>query len=68
MRAQAFEQVVDAIEADEWQMLAAPVLEPILARASSDPEGLLRDLSSVYPDLNVGRRAERAPGARPFRR
>ena len=58
-RRPAIEQVVDAIEADEWQTLAAPVIEPILARAASNPEGLLRDLVSVYPDLDTEALTER---------
>ena len=58
-RRPAIEQVVDAIEADEWQSLAAPVIEPILARAATNPEGLLRDLESVYPDLKVDALTER---------
>ena len=58
-RRPAIEQVVDAIEADEWQTLAAPVIEPILARAATNPEGLLRDLEAVYPDLKVDALTER---------
>ena len=53
------EQVVDAIEADEWQSLAAPLVEPILARAASDPEGFLGELSSTYPDISVDGLTER---------
>ena len=55
----AIEQVVDAIEAGEWQSLAAPVIEPILARASRHPERFLYDLASVYPELDVGGLTER---------
>lgn len=58
-RQPAIERVVDAIEADEWQTLAAPVIEPILARAATNPEGLLRDLEAVYPDLKVDALTER---------
>ena len=58
-RRPGIEQGADAIEADEWQTLAAPIIEPILARAASDPEGLLDDLSSVYPDLKVDALTER---------
>ena len=58
-RRPGIEQGADAIEADEWQTQAAPIIEPILARAASDPEGLLDDLSSVYPDLKVDALTER---------
>ena len=58
-RRPAIEQVVDAIEADEWQTLAAPIIEPILARAATNPEGLLRDLEAVYPDMKVDALTER---------
>ena len=52
-RRAAIEQVVDAIEADEWESLAAPVIEPILARAARDPDGLLADLAAVRPDMDA---------------
>ena len=58
-RQPAIEQVVDAIEADEWDSLAAPVIEPILARAATNPEGLLRDLESAYPNMRVDALTER---------
>ena len=51
-RRDSINQVLDAIDADEWQSLAAPVIEPVLARASSDPEGLLDDLSVVRPEMD----------------
>ena len=41
------------------EVLAAPVIEPILARASNDPEEFLRDLSSVYLELNLDVLTER---------
>lgn len=44
---------------DEWQRLAAPVIEPILTQAASDPEGMLRDLAFVYPNLSVDALTER---------
>ena len=65
-RRPAIEQVVDAIEADEWQMLAAPVIEPILARAATNPEGLLARPGVGLPGPE-GRRADRAAGARAVR-
>ena len=49
----ALEQVLDAIDADEWQTLAAPLIEPILAQATSDPDGLLANLAALYPELDA---------------
>ena len=49
----ALEQALDAIDADEWQALAAPLIEPVLAKAASDPDGLLADLAALYPTLDA---------------
>ena len=49
----ALDQVLDAIDADEWQAMAAPLIEPILAKAASDPDGLLDDLAALYPELDA---------------
>ena len=45
--------MLDAIDADEWQTLAAPLVEPIIAKATSDPDGLLADLAALYPELDA---------------
>lgn len=55
----ALARVVEAIDADEWRSLAAPLVEPILARAADDPDGLLADLGSVYPALDADALTER---------
>lgn len=52
--AAVLEQVLDAIDADEWQALAAPLIEPVLAKAARDPDGLLADLAALYPELDAG--------------
>ena len=52
-------QVITAIEADEWRSLAGPLIEPILARAADDPDGLLTDLGSAYPTLDAHALTER---------
>ena len=52
-------RVVDAIDADEWQTLAAPLVEPVLRRAAEDPDALLADLAAVYPDLDTEALADR---------
>ena len=44
---------VDSIDGEEWRDLAAPLIEPILQRAKTDPEGLLDDLAEVYPELDA---------------
>lgn len=49
----ALDQVLDAIDADEWQAMAAPLIEPVLAKAASDPDGLLDDLAALYPELDA---------------
>ena len=52
-------EVVDAIDGDEWQALAAPIIEPVLARAKADPEGLLDDIASAYPEMDAEALTER---------
>ncbi len=53
------EQVMAAIDADAWDEMAAPMIEPVLRRAQEDPEALLSDLASVWPEMDVGELAER---------
>ena len=38
---------------DTWQELAEPLIKPILDQASSDPESLISDLASLYPELDA---------------
>lgn len=52
-------EVVEAIDGDEWQALAAPVIEPVLARAKADPEGLLDGIASAYPEMDAEALTER---------
>ena len=52
-------EVVDAIDGDEWQALAAPIIEPVLARAKADPEGLLDDIAAAYPEMDAEALTER---------
>ena len=58
-RLDALSQAIDAIDADEWQSLAAPLIEPILRRAETDPEGLLGDLAAIRPAMDVDALTER---------
>ena len=53
------EQVMAAIDADDWRSLAAPIIEPILQRARSDPAAFLVNLSAVRPDLDTRALTER---------
>ena len=52
-------RVIDAIDADEWLALAAPLIEPVLRRAEEDPDALLANLATAYPDLDTGELADR---------
>ena len=53
------ERVLNAIDADEWERLSAPVIRPILDRARTNPSALLRDIAAVYPDMDSDALAER---------
>ena len=53
------ERVMEAIDADDWRTLAAPLIEPILQRAQGDPETFLDDLAAIYPDLDADALTER---------
>ena len=44
--------VLDAIDADEWQAVAAPLIEPILLRARSEPEALMDDMADLWPEMS----------------
>ena len=50
---EALEQVVDAIDENEWEHLAAPLILPILKRAKSDPDSIAKDLASLYPEMDT---------------
>ena len=46
------ERALDAIDAQDWEELAKPLLSPILDKALSDPAGLMSDLAGLYPSLD----------------
>ncbi len=47
------EQALDAIDAQDWDALASPMIQPILDQARGDPEGLMGDIASLYPELDT---------------
>ena len=47
------EQALDAIDGEDWQALAEPLVKPILDLAMSDPESLMTDLAALYPELDT---------------
>ncbi len=47
------EQALDAIDGEDWQTLAKPLVKPILDQAMSDPESLMTDLAELYPELDT---------------
>ena len=49
----ALEEVMDAIDENEWERLAAPLILPILRRAKDDPDSITKDLAALYPALNA---------------
>lgn len=49
----ALEEVMDAIDENEWESLAAPLILPILRRAKDDPDSITKDLAALYPALNA---------------
>ena len=49
--ANSLTRIANAIDADEWRTLAAPLVEPVLHRATEDPDALLADLATACPDL-----------------
>ncbi len=59
LRPDVVEQVMAAIDAEAWDEIASPMIEPILRRAREDPEALLSDLASVWPEMDVTELAER---------
>ena len=58
-RLDAVEQVMAAIDDEAWDEVAAPIIEPILRRARENPEALLSDLASVWPEMSVDALAEK---------
>ena len=44
---------LDAMDAEDWEAIASPVVRPILNRAKSDPEGLMADIAELYPELDA---------------
>ena len=57
--ADSLTRAVDAIDAGDWQTLAAPIIEPVLRRAAEDPDALLADLAAAYPALDTDALADR---------
>ena len=51
--------VVDAISDDDWQRLAAPTIEPVLAAAKRDPADFGEALAALYPAMPVDAIQER---------
>ena len=49
---------LDAIDAEDWQRIASPLVRPILDRAKSDPEDLMGDIAALYPELDADAIAE----------
>ena len=47
------EQALDAIDAEDWESLANPLIQPILKQAKAAPDTLLADLAKLYPTLNT---------------
>ena len=47
------EHVLQAIDDNTWQALAAPLIEPVLKKAQTEPEALLQDLASLYPEMHI---------------
>ncbi len=44
---------LDAVDAEDWDKLAGPLVRPILDRAKSDPEDLMSDIAALYPELDA---------------
>ena len=44
---------LDAIDNKDWEALASPLIQPILDRARADPEDLMSDVASLYPELDA---------------
>ena len=55
----AVEQVLAAIDDDQWREIATPVIGPVLRLAQDDPETFLADVSRLYPAMGVNQLAER---------
>ena len=51
--ADALERALDAIDAEDWAALSSPLVKPILERAKAEPEDLMTDLASLYPELDA---------------
>ena len=49
----ALEQALDAIDAEDWETLATPLIQPILDKAKTEPDALMVDLATLYPELDA---------------
>lgn len=47
------ERALDAIDAEDWEALAEPLVKPVLDAARSAPESLMADLAGLYPSLDA---------------
>ena len=47
------ERALDAIDAEDWETLATPLIQPILDKAKTEPDALMVDLATLYPELDA---------------
>lgn len=45
-------QVLEAIDAGEWQVMAASVIRPVLDLARSAPEGFMSQVAEIWPEMS----------------
>ena len=45
---------LNAIDAEDWQVLTGPLVQPLLDKARTDPETLIGSLADLYPELDTG--------------
>ena len=64
--ADSLARIVNAIDADEWRTLAAPLVEPVLHRATEDPDAPRRPRHRLPRPRH--QRPHRSPGPHPVRR
>ena len=47
------ERALDAIDAEDWETLATPLIQPVLDKAKTEPDALMVDLATLYPELDA---------------
>ena len=47
------ERALDAIDAEDWETLATPLMAPVLDKAKTEPDALMVDLATLYPELDA---------------